>query len=125
MAAARKRILLFLVCATVLLAAGYGWGYSNAHDQFYAPESLLENELVSLDFNNRLLHYANLNQLAEARRELLTRLHEQIAFVESVTPDCHDPGSRHQAEQSVLNARQVVNGQPLVANALANPAAPH
>ena len=122
---ARQRTILFLICAAVLLAAGYGWGYSNAHDRFYAPESLLDNELVSLDFNNRLMHYANLNQSAECRRELLTRLHEQIAFVESVAPECQDPGSRHVAEKSVENARLVMSGQPLVAGTLAAPPARH
>ncbi len=116
-AAARKRLLLFLACTVVLLGAGYGWGYSNAHDQFYAPESLLENELASLDFNNRLLHYANASRPDEVRRELLTRLQEQITFVESLAPDCRDPGSRREAEKSVRNARQVMDGQSLVAGA--------
>ena len=125
MHSARKRVSLFLVCAAVLLAVGYGWGYSSAQNRFYAPESLLGSELVSLDFNNRLLHYANLNQSAECRRELLTRLHEQIAFVESVAPECQDPGSRHVAEKSVENARLVMSGQPLVAGALAAPPARH
>ena len=120
---ARKRTILFLICAAVLLAAGYGWGYSSAHDRFYAPEALLDDELVSLDFNNRLMHYANLNQAAECRRELLTRLGEQIARVESLTPDCQDLSSRREAEKSVANARLVMTGQPLVAGATAAPPA--
>ena len=122
-AAARKRLLLFLACAAVLLGAGYGWGYSNAHDQFYAPESLLGNELTSLDFNNRLLHFANVNRPDEARRELLARLREQITFVENLTPDCRDSSSRREAEKSVQNARLVMDGQSLVAGAPATAAA--
>ena len=117
MHSARRRLFLFLICAAVLLATGYAWGYSNAHDRFYAPESLLDNELVSLNFNNRLLHYVNLNQPAECRRELMTRLREQMAFVDSLAPDCQDPGSRHDAEKSLGDARQVMNGRPLVAGA--------
>ena len=117
MDSARKRIFFFLICAAVLLAAGYGWGYANAHDRFYAPEALLDKELVSLNFNNRLLHYVNLNQSAECRRELIGRLREQMAFVNSVSPDCQDAGSRHEAEKSLGDARQVMNGRPLVAGA--------
>ena len=123
MHAARRRTFLFLLCAAVLLAAGYGWGYSTAHDHFYAPEALLDSELVSLDFNNRLMHFANLNQAAECRRELLTRLGEQIARVESLAPDCQDLGSRRQAEKSVQNARLVMSGQPLMAGTAAGPSA--
>ena len=119
-AAARKRLLLFLACAVVLLGAGYGWGYSNAHDEFYAPESLLQNELISLDFNNRQLHYANLNLPAESRRELLARLREEIAFVNSIAPQCRDAGSRREAEKSVGNAKQVMDGHPLSASATAS-----
>ena len=125
MHSARKRIGLFLICAAVLLAAGYGWGYSTAHDRFYAPEALLDNELVSMDFNNRLMHYANLNQAAECRRELLTRLREQIARVESLAPDCQDLSSRREAEKSAQNARLVMSGQPLVAGAAMVPQARH
>ena len=121
MHSARKRLSLFLVCAAVLLAAGYAWGYANAHDRFYAPESLLDNELVSLNFNNRLLHYVNLNQSAECRRELIGRLREQMAFVSAVAPDCQDTGSRHEAEKSLGDARQVMDGRPLVAGASAVP----
>ena len=112
---AHKRTVLFLICAALLLAAGYGWGYSNAHDRFYAPESLLANELVDLDFNNRLMHYANLNRTADCRRELLARLNEQITYVQTVMPDCQDAGSRHEAEKSVQNARQVIDGQSMAA----------
>ena len=124
MHSARKRILLFLICAAVLLATGYAWGYANAHDRFYAPEALLDNELVSLNFNNRLLHYVNLNQAAECRRELMGRLREQTAFVNSVAPDCRDAGSRREAEKSLGDARQVMAGRPLVAGAPAAPADP-
>ena len=125
MHSARKRIGLFLICAAVLLAAGYGWGYSTAHDHFYAPEALLENQLESMDFNNRLMHYANLNQAAECRRELLTRLQEQITYVQSVAPDCQDLSSRRDAEKHVQDARLVMSGQPLVAGASVAPAARH
>ena len=125
MQAARKRTVLFLICAAVLLAAGYGWGYSTAHDRFYAPEALLDTQLESMDFNNRLMHYANLNQSAECRRELLTRLQEQITYVQSVAPDCQDLSSRREAEKSVENARLVMAGQPLVAGASNAPPARH
>ena len=121
MHAARQRTFLFLVCATVLLGAGYAWGLSSAHDRFYAPERLLDDELKHLDFNNRVLHHVNLQQTDECRRELSARLRGQITYVQSVLPDCHEPGSRRSAEESVRHAQQVLAGQRLVAGAERRP----
>jgi hypothetical protein len=100
------------MCAAVLLAAGFAVGFAFAHDRFYAPESLVSNEVINLDFNNRLMYYANREQTSECRRELSTRLREQVSYIESLVPDVRERNSRLEAQAAVQNARQLLSAQP-------------
>lgn len=87
MNSAPRRLLLFLACAVVLLAAGYLWGASREHDKFYSPEALLDRELVNLDFNSRVLYHINQGHPAECRRELVTQIKRQMVYLGSFLAD--------------------------------------
>ncbi len=110
---ARRRVLLFLLCAVVLLAAGYAAGYSHAYGRFYSPEAMLDRELLHMDFNSRLLHYSILGQQADCRRELVRRLQGEVTFVGEQIEDGLTPDSRTNAQTSVDHARTVMSGHPL------------
>lgn len=114
MNSAPHRTLLFCACAVVLLAAGFAWGSSRAYDQFYSPEASLDRELVHLDFNSRVLHYANQGQPADCRRELVARMQQQIVFVNRFLPDAPII-ARQDAETRLQRARQMIVGSSPVA----------
>lgn len=118
MNSAPRRILLFLACAIILLAAGYLWGASRAYDQFYSPEALLDRELVHLDFNTRVLHYVNQSQPAECRRKLVTRLRQQMIYVGSFLAAA-PADARADAARKLQQAQAAVAGQPPAIQTLA------
>ena len=118
----RRQTLLFLLCAVVLLAAGYAAGYGRAYDGFYSSEALLDRELVHMDFNSRLLHYTILGREADCRRELVRRLQGEVAFVGEQLDDGLTPGMQESARISMEHARTVMDGHPLT-QALPLPAA--
>lgn len=113
MLSARRRVLLFLLCAVVLLGAGYAAGYANAYGRFYSPEALLDRELLHLDFNTRLLHYSLLGRQTDCRRELVRRLQGEVTFVGEQMGDGLGPGSQAIARVSLERARTVMSGQTL------------
>lgn len=114
MSPARRRTVLFVVCAAVLLAAGYAWDYTSAYNRFYDPEPSLDRETVHLNFNSRVLHYTNLAQPAQCRRELVARLGQQIVYVRGLLPGL-SPDSRLGAEREISQAERVIAGQGLAA----------
>ena len=107
------RILVFLLCAVVLLGAGFAAGYANAYGRFYSPEALLDRELVHMDFNSRLLHYTLLGQQVDCRRELVRRLQGEVTFVGGQLGDPLAPDLRADVEASMERARTVMDGHPL------------
>lgn len=113
MTPASRRILLFLLCAVVLLGGGYAAGYASAYGRFYSPEALLDRELLHMDFNSRLLHYSILGQQADCRRELVRRLQGEVTFVGEQMEDGLKPDSLVGAQTSVEHARMVMSGHPL------------
>ena len=48
---ARRRTILFLICAVVLLGAGFASGYIYSYNGFYSPEAQLDHELLEMNFN--------------------------------------------------------------------------
>ncbi len=117
MTTARRRVLLFLLCAAVLLGAGYAVGYANAYGRFYSPEALLDRELLHMDFNSRLLHYTILGRQADCRRELVGRLQGEVTFVSEQIDGGLAPDSQASARVSIEHARTVMSGQPLAEKA--------
>ena len=111
---ARRRVLLFLLCAAVLLTAGYAAGYARAYDRFYSPEALLDRELLHMDFNSRLLHYSILGRQTDCRRELVRRLQGEVTFVGEQIEDGLTPTSQATAKVSMEHAQTVMSGHPLV-----------
>ncbi len=109
---ARRRTILFILCAIVLLAAGYAWGYSRAYNGFYAPDAVLERETLHFNFNARVLHYTNLAQRAESQRELVTRLRQQSVYITGLLPAL-SPAARAEARHELQQAERVIAGQPL------------
>lgn len=110
---ARRRVLLFLLSAVVLLGAGYAAGYANAYGRFYSPEALLGRELLHMDFNSRLLHYSILGQQADCRRELVRRLQGEVAFVGEQIDGGLGADSQASARVSMEHARRVMSGHSL------------
>ncbi len=113
MTPARRRVLLFLLSAAVLLGAGYTAGYAHAYGKFYSPEALLDRELLHMDFNSRLLHYSILGQQADCRRELVRRLRGEVTFVRAQIGDGLTPDSQATAKVSMDHAQTVMSGHPL------------
>ncbi len=109
----RRQTVLFLLCALVLLGAGYAVGYSRAYDGFYSSEALLDRELVHMDFNSRLLHYTLLGHEADCRRELVQRLQGEVVFVGEQLDGKLTPGMQETARVSMEHARTVMDGHPL------------
>ncbi len=121
MSPARRRTLLFIVCAIVLLGAGYTAGYANAYGRFYSPEALLDRELLHMDFNSRLLHYTLLGRQVDCRRELVRRLQGEVALVDQQLGGGLTPDFQASVRKSVENARTVMAGHPLTRDSLATP----
>ena len=109
----RRRVLLFLLCAVVLLGGGYAAGYASAYGRFYSPEALLDRELLHMDFNSRLLHYSLLGRQADCRRELVRQLQGEVTFVGEQIEDGLQPGSLVDAQTSIQHARSVMSGHPM------------
>ena len=107
----RRRVVLFLLCAVVLLGAGFAWGYANAYDHFYSPDATLDRELSRLDLNSRMLHYVNAGKPAECRRVLVTQLREQIPFVRGMVKVA-SPEAQADANEKLKQAELAINGQP-------------
>ncbi len=113
---ARRRTLLFLLSAVVLLATGYAWGSTTAYNRFYSPDASLDRELVHLDFNNRVLHYVNVGQRDACRRELVTQLTQEVAYVKALQSGA-STDARTDADRKLRRAERVIAGQPLNAAA--------
>lgn len=110
---ARRQTVLFLLCAVVLLGAGFAWGYIHAYNGFYSPEAQLDHELVEMDFNTRQLYYANLGRRADCRRELIKQLKGQVAFVNRLLEAAPEMHSRETVQASVQQAQNAIKGQPI------------
>lgn len=108
----RRRVLLFLLCAVVLLGAGYASGYSRAYDAFYSPDASLDRELVHLDFNTRVLYYVNQQDGVECRRELLAQLRQQMTYVAGLL-NASSPVTREFGSRKLRAAERVVAGQSI------------
>jgi hypothetical protein len=121
----RKQMLLFLLCALVLTAGGYGWGYASTFTQFYSLSAVMDRETLDLEFNSRMLHYLNSNQSQLLRARLSQRLSEQVHYIERILDTSVQKQLTHNAAASLQRARAVLS-EPrdlgkLAANA--NPAA--
>ncbi len=114
---ARRRTILFLICAVVLLGAGFASGYIYSYNGFYSPEAQLDHELIELNFNTRQLFYANAGRRSDVQRELVRQLQGQVAFINKLLLTCPDAPSRTGARASVKQAQDVLNGQPIVSAA--------
>ena len=114
---ARRRTILFLICAVVLLGAGFASGYIYSYNGFYSPEAQLDHELIEMDFNSRQLFYANAGRRTDVQRELVRQLQGQVAFVNKLLLACSDTRSRTSARTSVKQAQDVLNGQPIANSA--------
>ena len=113
----RRRTVLFLICAVVLLGAGFACGYVYSYNGFYSPESQLDHELIEMDFNTRQLYYANVGRRADVQRELTRQLNGQVAFVNKLLMACPDSKNRLNAEISVKQAVDVLGGHPIASSA--------
>jgi hypothetical protein len=103
----RKQIGLFLLCAAVLLAGGYGWGYASAYTGFYSLASLVDRESPDLDFNSRLLHYADVNQPEAVRARIFQRLSEQVRYIDQLIAASDDRAMAQ--DGSLLRARAALS----------------
>jgi hypothetical protein len=108
MALRRKQVWLFLLCTAVLLSAGYGWGYASAYTGFYSASSLMDREVLDLEFNSRLLHFANSNQPERVRARLLDRVSEQVRYVNQIIGSSDDPAVVRNAAASLEQAREAL-----------------
>ena len=113
---ARRRTLLFLICAVVLLGAGFASGYIYSYNGFYSPEAQLDHELLEMNFNTRQLFYANAGRRVDVQRELVKQLQGQVAFVNKLLMACPDTESRASARISVKQAQDVLRGQPIASS---------
>jgi hypothetical protein len=105
----RQQTCLFLVCAVVLLGAGYGWGYANTYTQYYSLASVMDRETLDLDFNSRLLHFADANQPAAVRARLYQRLAEQVHYIDQILASADDPNLTRDAAASLARARAALD----------------
>lgn len=106
----RRRTFLFLLCAAVLLAAGYAWGYARAYDGFYSPDASIDRELLSMEFNGRVLHHVNAGQPKECSRELVTQLRRQMIYIGTLVKAA-SPDARQQGEAAIQQAERAIAGQ--------------
>lgn len=106
----RRRTLLFLLCAVVLLGTGFTWRYGQAYNRFYSSDAVLERELIPLDFDTRVLHYVNAGQQAKCRQSLAAQLRREIIFLrgclESASAD-----ARSDADPRLQRAEDAIKGQ--------------
>ena len=109
----RRQTVLFLLCAVVLLGAGFGSGYVYAFNGFYSPETQLDRELSEMNFNSRVLHYTNLGQRADCQRELVRRLQGQVVFVNRMLASGTGLETGATARSSVQQAQNVIGGRPI------------
>ena len=109
----RRRTVLFLLCAVVLLAAGFVCGYIYSFDGFYSPEAQLDRELVEMNFNIRQLYYTNQGQRDDCRRELVKQLEGQVVFVTKLLASCPQTPTRASAMTDLRQAQNVIAGQPM------------
>ena len=114
---ARRQTVLFLLCAAVLLAAGFACGYIYSFDGFYSTEAQLDHEIVEMDFNSRQLFYSNAGRRADCQRELVKQLTGQVAFVNKLLASTPDTKNHKAAQISVQQAESVIRGEPIVATA--------
>ncbi len=124
MAPARRQTFLFVLCAAVLLAAGYTWGYTRAFTQYYCLSELMDRETLDLEFNSRLLHYADLHQLETVRAKLFTRLSEEVHYVNEIIASSKDRTMEPEAAASLQHARAALSPQRNWGNLAANVAPP-
>lgn len=113
MSPARRQTVLFLICAVVLLTAGFACGYIYSFNGFYSPESQLDHELIEMDFNSRQLYYANQGRRTDCQRELVRQLRGQVAFVNKLLASAPETKNRLNAQISVRQAQSVIDGQPI------------
>ena len=114
-----QQMCLFLLCAAVLLGAGYGWGYASTYTQYYSLGSVMDRETLDLDFNSRLLHFATINQPAEVRARLYQRLVEQVLYIDQILASANDREMTRDAAGSLARARAALSqpGPPVAAAA--------
>jgi hypothetical protein len=123
----RKQLLLFLLCALVLTAGGYGWGYADTFTQFYSLSAVMDRETLDLEFNSRMLHYLNSNQSQLLRARLSQRLAEQVRYVDRILDTSVHKQLTDNAAASLQRARAVLREPHDLGNVAANanpPAAP-
>ncbi len=113
---ARRRTILFMICAAVLLGAGFASGYIYSYNGFYSPEAQLDHELLEMNFNSRQLFYANTGRRADVQRELVKQLRGQVAFVSKLLMACPETQDRANAQTSVKQAQDVLSGLPIASN---------
>ena len=109
----RRRTVLFLLCAIVLLAAGFASGYVYSYNGFYSAEAQIDHELLEMDFNSRQLYYANVGRNADCQRELVRQLRGQVAFINKLLATAPEKMDRHMVDMSVEQAQSVMRGQPI------------
>ncbi len=98
---ARRQTVLFVVCAAVLLAAGFAWGYAHAMTQLNAPQVLLQREIIDLDFNTRLLQRFVAKQPVILKDTLENRLNQQAVLVGQLAAACPPGADRAEAQQAL------------------------
>ena len=98
MSPARRRTILFLICAVVLLGAGFASGYIYSYNGFYSPEAQLDHELVEMNFNTRQLFYANAGRRTDVQRELVKQLRGQVDLRQQTAPGLPRDESRANAQ---------------------------
>ena len=114
----RRQTSLFVLCAVVLLGTGFAWGYGNAYNRFYSPDASVDRELVQLDFDRRVLHYVNLGQRTECRRDLVTQMQRQMTFLRGLLGSA-SADTRLDAARKLQQAEGAINNQPLGGGGLA------
>lgn len=111
MSPARKRTVLFLICAAVLLAAGWAWGYSMAFDRLNGVSALLDRETVDLRFYNQLLHYADAGDQQKESAAIRRRLSQTAAYVSTVIATSESRKLSPDAAESISEARAALSPQ--------------
>ncbi len=111
MSPARKRTVLFVICAAVLLGAGWAWGYSMAFERFYGPSAILDRETVDLRFYNQLLHYVDAGDQQRERDAIQRRLSQTAAYVNAVIATAEKRKLSPDAAESVAEARAALSQQ--------------
>ncbi len=111
MSPARKRTVLFLICAAVLLAAGWAWGYSMAYDRLYSASTILDRETVDLRFYSQLLHYVDAGDQQREREAIHRRLSQTSAYVNAVIATSETRKLSPDAAESIAEARAALGAQ--------------